>query len=338
MGQNSSGTDPIRVIQMGLGPIGQRIVAYLAEREGVELVGAIDIDPEKAGKDAGILSGTQELGVEVSPDAETVLRREADVVLLTTTSRFEQLASQLELCIRAGKSVVSTCEELAFPFETAPELAGRIDRLARDHQVAVLGTGVNPGFLMDALPVFLTSVCRKVEKIEIERFQDASIRRLPFQQKIGAGLTPDQFEEKRKQGSIRHVGFAESIRLIGRAMGWRLDQVEDTVSPVIAREPVRSPFIQVEPGQCAGLRQVGQGYMDGEVVIRLELQAYLGHPTPRDTVIIHGDPEIRSTIEGGVNGDIATCSMVLNALESVRHAAPGLRTMADIPLTHWYSR
>jgi len=182
------------------------------------------------------------------------------------------------------------------------------------------------------------ALCRKVEEIEIERFQDASIRRLPFQQKIGAGLTPDQFEEKRKQGRIRHVGFSESIHLIARAMGWHLDKVEDTVSPVIAREPVSSPFLQVEAGQCAGLRQVGQGYMDGEGVIHLELQAYLGHPTPRDTVIIHGDPEIRSTIEGGVNGDIATCSMVLNALEAVQTAAPGLRTMTDIPLTHWYSR
>jgi len=329
--------EPIKVIQMGLGPIGQRTVAYLVEREGIELVGAIDIDPDKAGKDVGELSGTRNLGIQISAEAETVLKQDADIVILTTSSQFAQLKPQLERCIRAGKSVVSTCEELAFPFDSNPELAAETDRLAQEHGVVVLGTGVNPGFLMDALPTFLTSVCRRVESVKIERFQDASIRRLPFQQKIGAGLEPEIFEEKRQQGLIRHVGFAESIQLIARALDWNLDEVEDIVSPVIAEKPVSSQFIQVEAGQCAGLRQLGRGHMNGEEVITLELQAYLGHPAPRDTVTIHGEPEIRSNIEGGVDGDIATCSMVLNALKAVQLASPGLRTMADVPLTHWYS-
>ena len=335
---SSAAERPIRVIQMGLGPIGQRTVAYLAERNGIELVGAIDIDPDKQGQDVGVLSGTESLGVQVEAEAEAVLQREADVVLLTTSSQFTQLKSQLESCIKAGKSVVSTCEELAFPFETDPELAVHIDQLAREHQVAVLGTGVNPGFLMDALPIFLTSVCRQVDRVLVERFQDASIRRLPFQQKIGAGLTPEEFEEKLQSGKIRHVGFSESIRMIAGALGWKLDKVEDIVAPVIAEKATGSQFIQVEVGQCAGLRQLGYGYLNGEQVITLELQAYLGHPEPRDTVTVYGDPEIHSNIAGGVNGDVATCSMVLNALQAVQNAAPGLRTMADVPLTHWYGQ
>ncbi len=325
----------IQVIQMGLGPIGQRVVNYLAERGNIDLVGAIDIDPEKTGKDAGILSGTCDLGVPIEADAEAVLSRQADVVVLTTSSQLTQIKPQLELCIAAGKAVVSTCEELAFPFDTDPDFSAHIDKLACQKGVAVLGTGVNPGFLMDALPTFLTSVCRRVDSIKIERFQDASIRRHPFQQKIGAGLSPEEFEKKRQQGSIRHVGFAQSIQLIARAMGWKLDNVEDVVAPVIAEKATSSPFIQVQPGQCAGLRQLGHGYVDGREIISLELQAYLGHPAPRDTVTIHGDPEICSNIAGGVDGDIATCSMVLNALEATRIAAPGLRTMADVPLTHW---
>ena len=327
----------IKVIQMGLGPIGQRVVKYLAERGNIQLVGAIDIDPEKTGKDAGTLSGTRDLGVPIEAEAEAVLGRQADVVVLTTSSQLPQIEPQLELCIAAGKTVVSTCEELAFPFDTYPDLSARIDQLAREKGVVVLGTGVNPGFVMDALPTFLTSVCRRVDSITVERFQDSSIRRLPFQQKIGAGLSPEQFAEKHRQGSIRHVGFTESIQLIARAMGWTLDKVEDTVSPVIAAEPTSSQFIQVEAGQCAGLRQIGRGYADGREIITLELQAYLGHPAPRDTVTIHGDPEIRSNIEGGVDGDIATCSMVLNALNATLIAASGLRTMADVPLTHWSS-
>lgn len=330
--------NPLKIIQMGLGPIGQRIVAYLAERKGIELVGAIDMDPDKAGKDAGALSGTRHLGVEIVAEPDIVLRQDADIVILTTSSQLAQLKPQLEQCIKAGKSVVSTCEELAFPFEMHADLAAYIDRLAQEHRVAVLGTGVNPGFLMDALPIFLTSVCRRVEGIKIERFQDASSRRLPFQQKIGAGLSPEAFERKRKNGQIRHVGFTESIQMIARTMAWELDHVEDLVYPVIAETAVSSPFIQVEPGQCAGLRQLGYGYRHGEKVITLELQAYLGHPEPRDTVTVYGEPAIRSNIEGGVNGDMATCSMVLNALTAVQAAPPGLRTMTDIPLTHWYSR
>jgi 4-hydroxy-tetrahydrodipicolinate reductase len=131
------------------------------------------------------------------------------------------------------------------------------------------------------------------------------------------------------------VGFAQSIRLIARAFGWGLERVEESVEPVVAQRPTASSAIAVAPGQCAGLRQVGQGFARGEAVIALELEAYLGHPRPRDTVVIHGQPRICSTVEGGVDGDIATCAMVINALQSLRRARPGLRTMADIPLTHW---
>ena len=329
---------PIRVIQMGLGPIGRRLVEYLAEHRGFELVGALDIDPGLSGRDAGEVSGIDRLGVKITGDSKAALATDADVVLLTTASHMDALMPQLEACICAGKSVVSTCEELAHPFETAPALAKRIDQLAKKHDVVVLGTGVNPGFLMDALPTFLSSVCRDVKSIRVERYQDASIRRLPFQQKIGAGLSPAEFEEKRKSGRIRHVGFTESLRMIARALGWELERVDDEVAPVIAEKAVRSRFIEVAAGSCAGLRQIGHGWVDGKPLITLELQAYIGHPDPRDTVIIDGTPPIRSTIEGGVDGDVATCSMVINAISAALSAPPGLRTMLDIPLTSWSRR
>jgi 4-hydroxy-tetrahydrodipicolinate reductase len=276
--------------------------------------------------------------VPVSGDARATLATDADVIVLTTASHLDKLMPQLVACIEARKSVISTCEELAHPFETAPELAHKVDELAKANGVVVLGTGVNPGFLMDALPTFLSSVCRDVKSVRVERYQDASIRRLPFQQKIGAGLTPAEFEEKRKAGRIRHVGFSESIRMIARALDWPLDRITDEVHPVVAERPVKSQFIEVRPGMCAGLRQIGYGYVGGAPLITLELQAYLGHPDPRDTVIIDGQPPIRSTIEGGVNGDVATCSMVINAIGAALAAPPGLRTMIDIPLTRWSRR
>ena len=224
---------------------------------------------------------------------------------------------------------------MAFPFATHAELARRIDELARRNGVAVLGTGVNPGFLMDALPLFLSGVCRVVRSVRVERFQDASVRRLPFQKKIGAGLSCAEFEAGVRAGRIRHVGFRESVHMIAWALGWDVKRYEEKVEPVVAQEAVASRFIKVEAGQCAGLRQVAHGYADDGHTIALELQAYLGHPDPRDTVTIHGEPEIRSEVKGGVNGDVATCSVVLNAVESVLAAAPGLRTMLDVPLLHW---
>lgn len=320
---------------MGLGPIGQRLVQYLAQRPFVELIGAVDIDPEKAGKDAGLLSGTRELGVAVSADAARVLQLDAQVVTLTTGSSLARILPQIEACVQAGKSVVSTCEELAYPFVDHPDISSRLEDLARQHGVAVLGTGVNPGFLMDALPLFLSSACQQVTGVEVQRHQDAAIRRLPFQRKIGAGLSPEEFASQFQAGHIRHVGFAQSIRLIGHAFGWQLDQVDESVEPVVAKAPTASSFIQVAAGQCAGLRQVGRGFSEGSALITLELEAYLGHPNPRDTVVIRGQPTVTSTIQGGVDGDIATCAMVINALQALQHARPGLRTMADVPLTHW---
>ncbi len=325
----------IKVIQIGLGPIGQRITSYLAESDRFALVGAADIDPAKAGQDAGRLAGSRELGVVITADAEEVLSKEADVVILTTGSRLAAVELQIASCIKAGKAVISTCEELAFPFATHPEIARRLDDLARQHGVAVLGTGVNPGFLMDALPLFLTSVCRSVQAVRVERFQDASIRRLPFQKKIGAGLSPAEFAEGVQAGRIRHVGFRESVHMIAWALGWEIQRYEERVEPVVTQKAVASPFVKVKAGQCAGLRQVAHGQVDDRRSITLELQAYLGHPDPRDTVIIHGEPEIRSEVKGGVNGDIATCSVTLNAIESVLVAPPGLRTMLDVPLVHW---
>jgi 4-hydroxy-tetrahydrodipicolinate reductase len=328
-------SDTLKVIQVGLGPIGKRLVQYLAQRPFVELAGAIDIDPQKTGQDVGLLSGTRELGVAVSASASQVLTREAHIAILATGSSLARILPQIEACVRAGKSVVSTCEELAYPFADHPELCAQLDELARRHGVAILGTGVNPGFLMDALPLFLSSACQQVSRVEVQRHQDAAIRRLPFQRKIGAGLSPEEFGAQFRAGHIRHVGFAQSIRLIAHAFGWRLEQVEESVEPVIARHATASSFIQVAPGRCAGLRQVGRGFAGGEALITLELEAYLGHPAPQDRVTIHGQPKICSTVEGGVDGDVATCAMVINALQALRSARPGLRTMAEIPLTHW---
>ena len=322
----------IKVVQYGLGPIGCRSVQYLTERGHFDLVGAIDSDRQKLGVDVGDLAELPgQLGLRVTDDATNLLREvEAEVVVLTTTSSLEQIRHQVLEIVSCGKNVVSTCEELMYPWLTSPSLAKEIDLAAREQGVSVLSTGVNPGFLMDFLPLVMTGVCRDVEKVTVERIQDAQFRRLPFQKKIGAGLTEREFEERVRAGNLRHVGLTESMHLLASGLGWRLDKTEDIIEPVIASREVATANLTIEPGRALGVSQIGKGYVGSEEVITLIFRATIGEPEPRDRVLIQGTPSIDMTIEEGVNGDTATCAIIVNAIPVVIQAPAGLRTMADI--------
>jgi 4-hydroxy-tetrahydrodipicolinate reductase len=214
--------------------------------------------------------------------------------------------------------------------------AREIHAMAKKYKVAVLGTGVNPGFVMDALPIMLTGVCERVEAIRIDRVQDARIRRLPFQQKIGAGLTREQFQQKVDDASVRHVGLAESVSMIGDALSWKLDRITDEIQPKIASETVSSEFLAVDPGFVCGIVQDGVGYRDGKAVITLHMEAYLGAPESFDAVEISGSPALKMKIAGGVHGDIATASITVNSIPKILEVAPGLHTMRDMPLPSFF--
>ena len=323
----------LKIIQIGVGPIGQRVVKYLLEREGMEVVAAVDPAPDKSGKDLGQLCGLDEpLGINVWPNlAEAMKTCKPDAAVLCTTSSMEKAVPQIEEIISHGLHVVSTCEELSHPWDTQPGLSKKLDEIARENEVAILGTGVNPGFLMDFLPLAMTAVCRKVESVSVSRVQDASVRRIPFQQKIGAGLTLEEFEAKRQTGTLRHVGLIESVQMIAARMGWKLDKTEDILTPVVAEREISTGYVPIKAGMAAGVRQIGKGYVGGAELIMLEFVAAVGQADPADTVQIIGDPPIKSIIPGGVNGDVATCAITVNAIKSIVTAQPGLRTMADIP-------
>jgi 4-hydroxy-tetrahydrodipicolinate reductase len=329
----------IRVMHVGLGPIGAAIARQLASRKGFRIVAAVDIDPIKVGRDVG---GIAELGGPIRVKITNDVRKAAkaakpDVAVLCTSSSLKSVMPQLEALLKLRLPVVSTTEELAYPAPRNRRLAMQLDAMARKAKVAVLGTGVNPGFAMDALPIALTSVCEQVNRIEVRRVQDARIRRLPFQQKIGAGLTREQFQQQVKTGAVRHVGFTESIQMIGDAMGWKLTRITDDVRPWIAEEEVFSELLAVDPGYVAGISQEGIGFVGDEPRIRLQLDAYLGAPESFDSVLIDGSPRLYSKVQGGIHGDIATASMTVNAIPHVLTAAPGLRTMRDMPLPSFFA-
>jgi 4-hydroxy-tetrahydrodipicolinate reductase len=329
---------PIRVLHYGLGPIGAAVVKQVAQRRGFKIVGAVDIDPAKAGRDLGEVAGLgRALRVKVSADArKTIKSTKPDVVVLCTLSSLKKVLPQMEEILKLKVPIVSTTEELAYPTAANLKYARAIHAAAKKAKAAVLGTGVNPGFTMDALPIALTGVCERVDSIRVDRVQDARVRRLPFQQKIGAGLTREQFQKKVDDGSVRHVGLAESVTMIADAMGWKLDRITDEIEPKIATATVSSEYLAVDAGYVCGIVQDGVGYRDGNPVIKLHMEAYLGAPESFDQVEIDGSPYIRSKIAGGVHGDVATASITVNSIPKVLDVAPGLHTMRDMPLPSYF--
>jgi 4-hydroxy-tetrahydrodipicolinate reductase len=328
----------IRVLMYGLGPIGAAVARQVASRKGLQIVGAVDIDRNKVGLDLGQVIGLdQKLRVRITNDpAGAIKSGKPDVAVLCTSSSLKKVMPQIEGILRKKIAIVSTTEELSYPVGKNRALAKKIDALAKKARVAVVGTGVNPGFAMDALPITLTGICERVDSIRVDRIQDARSRRLPFQQKIGSGLNKEQFAHKVKDGSVRHVGLAESVTMIADAMGWKLDKVTDEIQPRIADKAVESDLIAVDPGYVCGIIQDGIGYAKGKAVITLHMEAYLGAPESYDAVTIDGNPRVTSKVIGGLHGDVATASITVNSIPKILRVSPGLRTMADMPIPSWF--
>lgn len=324
-----------RVVVYGVGAMGSLIARHLLEKKGVKIVGAIG-HRTGVGRDLGEVIGIEErLGVMVSDDADAVLSEaKADVALHATTSFLKQVYPQIAKAVEYGANVISTCEELSYPYIVDLNLARKLDALAKKHGATILGTGVNPGFVMDTLPIVLTGVCQQVKEIKVTRSLDAAKRRIPFQKKIGAGLTVKEFKEKIEEKKITaHVGLRQSISLIASALGWELDKIEMTpIEPVIAEKRVVSQLragVIVEPGQIAGIRQAGWGVMHGEKAITLNLYMYMG-AEEYELYTIEGVPSINMKSTPSIHGDIATVAMVVNSIPKVIKAPPGLVTMKDL--------
>jgi hypothetical protein len=324
----------IRAIQYGIGPIGASIVKLLREKETIEIVGAIDKDAAKVGRDLGEVVGAPDApwGVKISGDAKGVLEQSADVVLHTTSSSLPKVMDQLLACLDVGSCVVSTCEELSYPYRTHPELAAKLDNAAKESGVALVGTGINPGFVMDKLVVTLAAVSQRIEHASAIRIVDASKRRLPLQKKIGAGMSVEEFRAKVKEGTIKHVGLPESVAMVADSLGLRVDDITETIEPKVASDRVQTEFLTVEPGQAAGVHQIARGFSEGKELIYMELQMYVGANDPADKVELLGHPNISLVIPGGSHGDIATASVAVNSIPVILEAPSGLRTSRDLPI------
>lgn len=324
----------VRVVQFGLGAIGVLVTQALNRRDDLEIVGAIDANPALVGRDLGDVTGLdRQLGVALSDDVESVLDGiGAPVVLHSTVSSIAAVQPQLEACLRAGMNVISTCEELSYPWIDHAEIAQSLHELAVSNGVSLLGTGVNPGFVMDLLPLTLTGVCQDVRTVRVQRTLDASTRRLPFQLKIGAGMSVEEFDAKARAGGIGHVGLRESVALVAAGIGWELDEIQDEISAVLADRPMSTDHVEVGAGQVAGLRQAVRGIVQGREAILLDIQMSIGADEPRDAVQLEATPPIDLVIRGGTHGDAATVAILLNTIEQAIQAQPGLLTALDLPM------
>jgi len=240
---------------------------------------------------------------------------------------------QLLVCLAAGCCIVSTCEELAYPWRKHPELSARLDAAAKEEGVALVGTGVNPGFVMDKLVLTLSAVSQRVDSARATRVVDASKRRLPLQKKIGAGMAPEEFRAQVTAGVIKHHGLPESIAMVADGLGFALDDISETIEPVIAEQTVKTEFLEVAPGQVAGVHQIARGVSAGKEKIFMELKMYVGATQPADTIELKGEPNLSLVIPGGTHGDVATAAVVVNAIPTILAATSGLRTARDLPLS-----
>jgi len=330
--------EKIKVIIFGCGIMGRQIARVLLDKESFEVVGAIDIDPELIGWDLGdILGINKKLGIRIEKDPEVLFSKvKADAVVHTTTSFLEIVFPQIAKCLNAGLNVISTSEELSYPRKRHPEIAKNIDKLAKEKGVTVVGTGINPGYLMDTLPLMLTAPCLDVKSVRVTRMMNSAKRRIPFQEKVGTGLTQEEFREKIEDRSITgHVGLMESLYMIAEGLGWELDgALELPPEPVIDENEIETGLGAVKPGNVIGLTSVAYGQIKSKEVIRLEFCANAAVDEEYDEVIIEGEPNIHQKVIGGIHGDIGTVAVAINAIPRVIEAPAGLLLMKDLPLPH----
>ena len=315
-------TERIKTLLFGVGAIGAGIGRLAAQRDDIELVGAVDAAPDVAGRPLFDVLGSGGGGPPIMADAgEALASMKPQAVLHATGSYLPDVLPQLIACVHAGANVVSTCEELSYPWQRHPELAKQLDAEAKAANVTVLGTGINPGFVMDTLVVALSGVCQQVERVRLTRVVDVSKRREQLQRKVGVGLPLDEFRAKVATGRFGHVGLKESCWLVAAGLGWRLDSLEETIEPYVTAGD-----------RASGIHQTAVGMLGSRTVIEATVHMSAGAEQPRDEIELDGTPPVRMVIEGGVPGDTATASVIVNALRRVVDHAPGLVTMIDLPI------
>jgi 4-hydroxy-tetrahydrodipicolinate reductase len=313
----------------------------LLTKQGVDIVGVCDMHPQRMGR-----SIYEVLGVDRGARPEVIITGEidkvldegcADICLVATDSYTEKAFPKLKLILEKKINVISTAEEMSYPQAQNPELAEELDRIARENGVTVLGTGINPGMIMDLLVVCLTGCMTDVTHIEAKRVNSLSPFGPAVMEEQGVGITVQEFEKGVKEGSLAgHVGFAESIRMIGDAIGWEVEKFDQQMKPIVTTVDRKSPYGFAAAGNVAGVNMTGQGYVGGEVKIDMihpqQIEPEMEGTSTGDYITIKGTPEVNMANKPEVEGGLGTIAMCVNMIPQVINAEPGLKTMVDLPV------
>lgn len=329
----------VRVAVLGTGQMGSGIARLVLEKQGLELVGVFARRPERDGMDVGLAIGLdREIGLKVSNDlmglADDVL---PEIAIQSTCSRLADAYDEIAALLDRGISVISIAEEMAWPACASPEMAARLNGLAVETGAVVLGTGINPGFVLDLMVIALSGVCSRIDSIHAERINDLSPYGPSVLKAQGVGLSPDAFTQGVKEGSVAgHFGFAESVHMIAHAVGWDIERIEQTREPIVSAVRRETEFMTVEPGQVAGCRHTAVAFREGREAIRLvhpqQIHPHLEGAHTGDSIRIRGTPDIHLSGSPEIPGGQGTVALAVNMIPRVLNASPGLYSMADLPV------
>ena len=331
--------DLIRVLILGTGQMGGGIARLVLEKQGLELVGAYGRRAERAGMDLGQAIGLERvLGIPISANLTTVIEQtRPHIAIQATCSKIDDARGEIETLLRHGVHVISIAEEMAYPACSSAAFVEEINRLARTHSVGVLGTGINPGFVLDLLIITLTGVCADIRSITARRVNDLSPYGPSVLASQGVGLSPETFARGLEDGTVvGHIGFTESIHMIAATLGWNDIRIEETRQPIISQVRRETPFVTVEPGQVAGCLHTAVAYLNGEAVITLihpqQVHPHLEGVETGDSIEIKGTPDVHLAGSPEIPGGQATAALAVNMIPRLLNASPGLHTMADLPV------
>jgi hypothetical protein len=331
--------DLIRVLVLGTGQMGSAIARQILDKQGLELVGAYGRRPERAGMDLGQAIGLDcDLGIGVNNDLAALLDlAQPHIAIQATCSRLSDARDEIATLLRAGVHVISIAEEMAYPQATSPAIAEELSHLATSNCSTLIGTGINPGFILDLLVITLTGVCTDVQAITACRVNDLAPYGPTVLSGQGVGLTPEAFRQGCADGTIvGHVGFEQSIHMMADALGWEIARIEQTREPIVSKVHRETAFVTVEPGQTAGCLHSAIAYRNDKPVIKLihpqQVHPHLEGVETGDSIEISGTPDVHLGGSPEIPGGVATCALAVNMIPAVLNARPGLLCMADLPV------
>ncbi len=332
----------VKVAIWGFGAMGSGMAEALLKKKGIDIVGVCDLHPDRVGKEFHEVLGVDrgdKAPVYISGDIDEVLKEKScDVCLCATDSFVKKAFPRLKLVLEKKINVISTAEEMAYPKTQSPKEAKELDRIAKENGVSILGTGINPGLMMDLLVLTLTGAMTDLTHIKSERVNSLSPFGHAVMEEQGVGLSKDKFMEKVADGSLAgHVGFEESVNMMTDAVGWKLDgPIKTSMAPIVTDVDRETQYIKVKAGDVAGCSMLGDGYIDGEKKIEMvhpqQIEPQLGGVETGDYITLKGTPEIKMGISPEIDGGIGTIAMCINMIPQVINANPGLKTMIDLPV------